>query len=210
MQKISTEDHAAPVVGLTGNIGSGKSTVAEIFRTLGVFVLDADDLAKQIVHPGGQALQKISDEFGKQVLQADGALDRAKLAEVVFSNTLQRKKLEAITHPLIAEKSEKILSQIKASEYPYSIYEATLLVETKREQDFDALLVVCVSEQNQHSRLSQRGLSSQDIAARIRAQMPCQDKAKIADFVIHNDGSFDELRSKVLQTHEAISKKFDL
>ncbi|MDW8247459.1 MAG: dephospho-CoA kinase [Sandaracinaceae bacterium] len=200
------------VIGLTGGIASGKSTVARRFRELGVPVVDADMIARELVAPGSEALKEIVQHFGLEFLTPQGELNRAKLGEFVFSNDAARKKLESIIHPRIAQASIEKLAALSQKGFPYAIYEAALLVEGGRWKWLDGLIVVAASPEIQLARLRARdGLDEAQALARIRAQAPLEEKLKAATWVIWNDGDLDSLFVKVDALHgEILSSVNDL
>ena len=198
----------APVVGLTGGIASGKSTVAKMFRDLGIPVVDADVVAREVVQPGGEALREIVTAFGEDVLLADGTLDRPELGRRVFGDPAARAKLNAITHPRIAAASAKQMAEHAASGAPYVIYEAPLLVENGLHHGMAETVVVAASDETQRARIAARdGLDAAAAQARIAAQLPLEKKLAVATHVIWNDGDLDGLREKVAAVHRAILEK---
>jgi dephospho-CoA kinase len=198
-----------PTIGLTGGIACGKSTVARLFTDLGIPIVDADQLARDVVAPGSEGLAEIVREFGDEVLTDDGSLDRKKLGGVVFSDTDARRRLEAITHPRIAQLGMQTLAELSStSEAPYLMYEAALLVEGGMHKAFPALVVVSAAAETQLARLRARDASSeQEARARIDSQLPVADKVAVADFVIQNDGTIEQTRAQVEQTHEALVRR---
>jgi dephospho-CoA kinase len=185
------------VLGLTGGIGSGKSMVAQMFAELGAVVIDADQLAREVVEPGQPALQEIASTFGPDVLLPDGRVNRPKLASIIFSDPAERAKLDAITHPRIRERME---AQIKArrSGPGVLIVDIPLLYENERTNMVETVIVVWVDAQTQLQRTRQRdGLSAEAARQRITAQMPLDAKRARADHVIDNRGSRDETQRQV-------------
>lgn len=197
------------VVGLTGGIATGKSTVAGFLRELGVPVVDADKLAHEVMAPGGAAHQDLVQYFGPRVLGADGQIDRKWLSEVVFGDVAKRSALNAIVHPKVAKLSAERIAALSRSGVPYVVYEAALLVEVGRDKDFDALIVVHSDPEVQAQRLVTRdGLSPPAVQARLAAQAPAHKKLAAADIVVHNQGTLAELRKEVRRVHETLSKRF--
>ena len=183
------------VIGLTGNIGSGKSTVAQMLHELGADVIDADQVARDIVKPGLPAYDEIVAEFGPRVLAKDGTIDRKGLAAEVFSDVKARRRLELITHPRIAMETQR---RIAASKKEVVVYEATLLVENGIHRALDGLIVVLAPEAQQIERVAARdGMPREDIEKRLAAQMPAAAKAAEASWVVKNEGSLAELRTQV-------------
>jgi dephospho-CoA kinase len=183
------------VIGLTGNIGSGKSTVAKMLRELGADIIDADQVARDIVKPGLPAYDEIVSEFGPKVLAKDGTIDRKALAAEVFEDPRARRRLELITHPRIAMETQR---RIVASKKDVVVYEATLLVENGIHKGLDGLIVVLAPEAQQIERVAARdGMPPGDIQKRLAAQMPAAAKAAEASWVVKNEGSLAELRARV-------------
>ncbi len=185
------------VLGLTGGIGSGKSMVAQMFARLGAVVIDADQLAREVVEPGQPALQEIAATFGSDVLLPDGRLDRPKLAGIIFADAAERAKLDAITHPRIRARMDE---EIKArrSGPGVLIADIPLLYENDRTQTVEKVIVVWVDPKTQLLRIRQRdGLSADAARQRIDAQMPLDAKRARADHVIDNSGSRDDTRAQV-------------
>ncbi|NLN20058.1 MAG: dephospho-CoA kinase [Firmicutes bacterium] len=188
------------VLGLTGGIASGKSTVARMLASLGAEVIDADRLARDVVALGSEALAEIVKEFGPSVLNADGSLNRAALGRIVFADPARRKRLEEITHPRILEEMRRQLQVIKAQgEATLIVLDVPLLFETPEILPLcDCTAVVWVPEELQVHRLMQRdGLSRPDALQRIRAQIPLDRKRYLADVVIDNSGSLTATQSQV-------------
>jgi dephospho-CoA kinase len=189
------------VVGLTGGIACGKSTLAGFLRERGVPVVDADEVARAVVAPGRDAHAEIVAAFGQGVVAPDGAIDRRALAARVFADPQTRKRLEAITHPRILEESERRFRALEAAGERVVVYEAALLVETGRHMKMDALVVVsCAPEVQERRLVAQKGFSPEDARARIAAQRPLAEKEAVADVVVRNDGTLDEARAA---THAA-------
>jgi dephospho-CoA kinase len=197
------------IVGLTGGIASGKSTVAGILRELGAPIVDADQVAREIVEHGTPALAEIVARWGEGVLDGDGRLDRKALGDIVFGDDEQRKALNAITHPRIAMASQQKLAELAATGAPAIVYEAALIVENGLHTGgwMDALIVVSVSPEVQRERLMRRDrLSAADADARLAAQLPLADKVAAADYVIDNSGSIEETRAQVEATWSQIER----
>ena len=190
MRQQNMSGRRSLILGLTGGIASGKSLVAEAFRTLGALVVSADDLAREAVRPGSEPLRQLVDRFGRKILLADGALDRKALAEQIFADDRAREALNRITHPAIAALAEKRLRELAQRGAPLVVYEAPLLFEAGAEKRVDAVLVVSIDERQQRTRLMQRdGLNEEQVQARIASQMPQAEKAAKADYVLENSGS---------------------
>jgi dephospho-CoA kinase len=183
--------------GLTGGLASGKSTVAARFRELGVPVVDADDVAREVVAPGSPGLAQVVEVFGAEVLRSDGTLDRALLASRVFGDDEARRRLNGILHPRIGLRTAERAAELAASGVPLACYEATLLVENGLVEAFRPLVVVVASEAAQIARAVTRdGATEEHVRARLAAQMPLAEKAAQADYVIDNAGSRDELLAR--------------
>ncbi|MCC6746278.1 MAG: dephospho-CoA kinase [Deltaproteobacteria bacterium] len=195
------------LVGLTGGIAAGKTTVAEVFAELGAGVVDADRLAREVTAPGAPALVEIVRVFGHEVLGADGSLDRAALGRRVFVDPAERAKLEAITHPAIAAASAARLEQLRDAGAPLLIYEAALLVETGRYRQMDRLVVVTATEEVRVARLMARnGFTRADALARLAAQLPEEEKVRVADYVVDNSGALAETRRQVEAVWRALTQ----
>ena len=195
------------IVGLTGGIASGKSTVAAMLRQLGAPIVDADQLAREVVEPGTPALSEIVARWGEDVLDADGRLDRKRLGDIVFKDPEARRALEAITHPRIAAAGQQAIAKHAAAGAEVVVYEAALIVENKLHSWMDALIVVSVSPKVQLQRLMARdGISADDAQARIDAQLPLVDKVAVADYVIDNSGPLSHTREHVAQMWDEIAR----
>jgi dephospho-CoA kinase len=185
------------LVGLTGGIGTGKSTVARMIRAAGVPVLDADVLAREVVAPGQPALAAIAAAW-PDVVAADGTLDRKRLGAKVFADPAARARLEAITHPRIQERCQIEAQALEAAGHRLAFYEASLLVETGRQRDFDGLVVVTADEEQQLARVQARDGSTREQAlARLRAQLPADEKRKVATHIVDNSGDLEHTRGQV-------------
>jgi dephospho-CoA kinase len=183
--------------GLTGGIASGKSTVARTLRSLGATVIDADQLARDVVAPGQAAYDEIKARW-PAVFAADGTLDRKKLGEIVFSDAAARAELNGITHPRIAAESARLLQEASDQGAPLAFYEAALIVENGLDAGFDGLLVVSVSDDVQLARLRRRdSLGEAAARARVAAQFPLAEKVRRATHVLDNSGPAEDLRRAV-------------
>lgn len=190
------------VFGLTGGIASGKSSVAKLLMEEGVPVIDADLVARDVVAKDTPGLVALVQHFGQDILDKDGSLDRKKLADLVFQNPSLRTQLNSIIHPLIAQESAARISTL-GSTHPLVCYDAALLVERGLADSFRPLVVVATSREQQRTRLMNRdGLSFEEAEARINAQVPLEEKIKVADFVIWNDLDLSTLRDR---TKEALT-----
>ncbi len=183
---------------LTGNIGCGKGVVERRLANRGVPVIDADQVAREVVAPGEPALAEVVRVFGPKVLRPDGSLDRPALGARVFADPGRRKALEAILHPAIAARTQERLSVLRSRGHPLAVVSAALSVETGSWRLYDGLLVVTCPEENQRARLMVRdGLDAAAAQARISAQLPQAEKASLASTVFVNDGSVEELGIRV-------------
>jgi dephospho-CoA kinase len=198
-----------PVVGLTGGIASGKTTVSRMFADLGIPVIDADDLAREVVEPGTPGLQQIVDEFGEDVLDEEGRLDRKKVADLVFGDEEARETLNAILHPRIGAAGAKYIQAYDDHPAPYVVYEGALLVETGAHKAFQALVVVSAEESVQRLRLIARdGFSLSEANARIESQLPLDRKVAVADYVVVNNGDLEGTQKQVAKIHEELVERF--
>jgi dephospho-CoA kinase len=193
------------LVGLTGGIATGKSTVSEILRSLGAIVLDADILAREVVAPGEPALERIVREFGSEVLREDGALDRKRLAAVVFANPERRKRLEAITHPAIRERFLARLAELETQGFEGLVFwDAPVMIESGGHRAMDRLVVVITDDATQRERAFGRDGDRADVERRIASQMALAEKAKLADHVIDNSGDRAATEARAREVHAAL------
>ena len=193
------------LVGLTGGIATGKSTVADTLRSLGAEVIDADQLAREVVAPGEPALDEIVREFG-DVRNADGTLDRKKLGAIVFNDPARRRQLEAITHPAIRQRFLARLQALEARGYEGLVFfDAPVMIESGNYRNMDRLVVVFTDETTQRQRLMARdGMAAAEATSRMAAQMPVIDKAKLADYVIDNTGDRAVTVARTREVFEAL------
>jgi len=194
------------LVGLTGSIATGKSTVSRMFAHLGARVLDADLLAREVVMPGQPAYLKIVEEFGQAVVQEDGTLDRKGLGAIVFAEPARRKRLEEITHPAIAARQQRILSVLEEEAFEgIVIWDVALLFETGGVAKVDRVVVVYADPETEVARLVARdGMAEANARARIASQMPVAEKAKRAHYVIDNSGDRAHSEGQVKAVYEAL------
>ena len=182
------------IVALTGGIGSGKSTVGELFTSLGALVVDSDQLARDVLVRGSEGFDHVVAEFGDQILK-NGDIDRSLLGEIVFKDQAKLAKLESITHPLIRKAFKEFVDQSPADSIV--INQIPLLVESKSNYTFDAVITVSAPIEIRKQRLVKRGLSEAEIDRRMAAQASDSEREAISDFVIQNTGSSDELTTSV-------------
>jgi dephospho-CoA kinase len=190
------------VAGLTGGIGSGKSAASDSFISLGVPVIDADRVARLVVEPGSEALDKIAAHFGDHVIQANGNLDRAALRRIVFDKERERNWLEALLHPLIRDHILDTLEQLDEQGHAYAILASPLLLETDQHLLISKVIVVDAPEALQISRTMARdNIEEAQVRQILAAQMQREERLKHADFVLDNSGNEDQLRESVNALH---------
>lgn len=187
------------LVALTGGIGSGKSLAAEYFAACGAEVIDFDQLARDVVERGSEGFEEILVRFGDEVLR-EGNLDRAKLAEIVFNDEIARKDLEAITHPKIRATFDAIVAELEPEDILVS--QIPLLAESQHPYPFDFVVTVSASEETRRARLIQRGMKDYQVTMRMKAQATDAEREAIADAVLVNDGSEDDLLRQVENLYE--------
>jgi dephospho-CoA kinase len=191
----------ALIVGLTGGIVGGKSTVATMFKDLGAKIIDADKLGHSVILPNKSAWKKIVKIFGKDILQNDLTIDREKLGKIVFANQILLKKLNEITHPEITKIIKKEINLEKNKTHNHEkiiIIDAALIYEAKIDRLMDKIIVVYIDKDEQIKRLIKRNnLSKDEALQRIKSQMPMKEKNKMADYVIDNSGSLDKTKEQV-------------
>ena len=197
-------------VGLTGGIASGKTTVAHILAELGAFVVDADQLAHAMMQPGGKAYDPVVQRFGKEILDDDGRIVRARLARQVFEDKVARRDLNSIVHPEVRAAAERRIAEYaRHGRAMIAVFDAALLVESGRYQDFHRLVVVRCRRQTQIRRLLARdGLSTTDAEARIDSQAPVEEKLAVADYVIDTEGTLRETRKQIEGVYAALLNDF--
>ena len=181
-------------IGLTGGIGSGKSTVAKMFAELGAHVIDADAVAREVVEPRTPGLAALVEEFGNGILDGD-RLDRTALAQIVFEDEGARTRLNAIIHPLIGARTAELIAALPPD--AVFLHDVPLLVELHLENAYDLVVVVDAPDDVRVSRLVERGLTEDDARARIATQATREQRLAVADVVINNSGDLDQLREQV-------------
>ncbi|MCG0276500.1 MAG: dephospho-CoA kinase [Thermosediminibacteraceae bacterium] len=196
------------VIGLTGGIASGKSTVSRMLRRKGAYIIDADEIAKEIVKAGKPAWKDIIEHFGRDILNDDGTIKRRKLANIVFSDEKKLKMLNEITHPRIVEEIKKELEACKKRKEKVVVIDAALLLETGLDVLVDEVWVVAVDEKTQIERLIERekSISYTEAMERIRAQMPLEQKLKFATRIIDNSGDVENTQNQVDKLWREIEK----
>ena len=193
-------------VGLTGGVASGKSLAASTLASLGAVVIDADLLAREVVEPGTPGLAAVVEAFGEQVLAADGSLNRPKLGALVFSDEAARAKLNSIVHPLVREEAAKV--RAAAGQSAIVVEDIPLLVETKQQERFDAVVVVQAEHDERIRRMMQdRGWSREDALARMAAQATDEQRAAVADFVLDNSGTRQEMIDQVHALYQQLESR---
>ena len=187
-------------MGVSGGIGSGKTTVTDLFKALGIEVIDADVIARQVVEPGSNALQKIVDEFGPDIITRNGQLDRAKLREMIFRESQLKTWLNALLHPLIRD---QMALQTQQAQSPYCILSVPLLVENNLNDSVDRVLIVDVTEQTQLDRTLKRDtVDPQQIKSIMKSQATREQRLAIADDIIDNNGDQEGLAAQVHKLHQ--------
>lgn len=189
-------------IGLTGGIGSGKTTVSRRFEALGAPVIDTDVLAREVVEPGEPALDNLVRRFGRDILGGDGRLDRDRLREMAFSEPAARREIESILHPAIRERLREGLRALDGRKVPYCIIVVPLLVETDFQEMVDRVLVVETPRERRVAWVMARsGMTRKDVERIMDSQATSEDRLRVAHDVIHNDGSVEELENRVDRLH---------
>jgi dephospho-CoA kinase len=196
------------VIGLTGGIATGKSAVASLLSELGARIIDADELAREVVKPGREAWQDIVEAFGTEILREDKTIDREKLRKIVFRDPKARKRLESITHPRIRTLAQQRIQNLAAEGAGIIVYEAPLLFENQVHLWLRPVILVACDLAIQKHRLQERdGLNEEEIQQHLKAQMSLEEKRKLADFIIENNGDLEELRRQVEEVWEKIEDR---
>jgi dephospho-CoA kinase len=190
-------------VALTGGIASGKSTVSALLRELGAVVIDADQLAREVVAPGTTGLAEVVEAFGPEVLTEDGSMDRPAVGRIVFADEAKRRRLEQIIHPRVFEESVRL--EQSAPEGALVVHDIPLLAESRGADGFDAVIVVDTPHETQVERmLRDRGMTREEAESRIAAQASREDRLAVATHVVENDGTREELEARVRQVYDEL------
>ncbi|WP_293820756.1 dephospho-CoA kinase [uncultured Corynebacterium sp.] len=194
------------LIGLTGGIGSGKSTVATLCRERGWRIVDADAIARDVVQPGQPALSELAAAFGKDILLADGQLNRKELARRAFADKEHTELLNSITHPRIQEETQRQFAAAPGDGCDFAVYDMPLLVDNGLDKDMDCVIVVDVAPEERVRRLiTSRGLEEDDARRRIAAQVPDEVRLAAATHVIDNNGTLDQLRERTIEVMDRIA-----
>ena len=186
------------VYGLTGGIGAGKSTVANMFQESGIPVVLADDVGREVASKGSDGLAEIVRSFGPDVLDSNGELDRRKLGTLIFNDPDRRRELEGILHPRVRDQSRELFSQLEQAGNQIVVYESALLYETQRHTEMRGVILVTASEEQRIARVRSRdGSEEEAVRQRIKAQMDEQEKRGLADYIIENNGDLQALGREV-------------
>ncbi|MCX7011629.1 MAG: dephospho-CoA kinase [Candidatus Sumerlaeota bacterium] len=182
----------AITLGLTGTLGSGKTSAARMMAEMGARVVDADQLAREALEPGRPAYEETVAAFGRGILAPDGRIDRKALGRIVFADPEKRRRLEAIVHPKVRAEERRLAAE--AGENDIVVFDVPLLFETGFDRECDRTCLVLIDEEKRIERLTKHGWKKEDIEARLRAQLPQAEKARRADFVIDNSGGLEAMR----------------
>jgi dephospho-CoA kinase len=194
-------------VGLTGGIATGKSYVRSRFEALGVPTIDADILAREVIAPGTPGFDAVIREFGRDILDASGMLDRKRLGAVIFADPSRRRALEAIVHPAVRNAIDTWFAGLNQT-IPFAVADIPLLYETGRDKDFDVAIVTACEPEEQVRRVVRRdGFSETEARQRIAAQLPIGEKVARADHVIRTDGTFEETNRRVREVYELLQRR---
>ena len=193
-------------VGLTGGISTGKTTVGTMFVEMGCHLIDSDRITHELFEPGEAVHESVVARFGAGIRDVDGRIDRSRLGEIVFNNPARRETLNGLVHPAVIERQKEFLASVESRDPDaIAIVDAALMIEVGTYKNYDKVVVVTCSPDQQRSRLIEReGLSAEEIEKRIQSQMPLEEKAKYADFVIDNSGPLESTRRQVVSTYEKL------
>jgi dephospho-CoA kinase len=199
------------MVGLTGGIASGKSLVRVMLNDLGCCTINADDIAHEIIQPGGRAYQQIVDVFGAEILNSDKTINRLILGDIIFKDEKKREKLNSIMHPIIIEEETHRLEEYcDQTEQGIGVVDAALMIEAGTYKHYDKLIVVYSKQEQQLKRLIQRNsLSEEDALRRIESQMPIEKKLRLADYKIDNSGSIKQTAVQVVEIYHSLKRDFE-
>lgn len=194
------------VAGLTGGIATGKSTVSFIFKRLGAHIIDADEIAREVVKKGTPAWKEIKDFFGEDILSPDGTIDRAKLGEIVFREESKRKRLDEIVHPEVFKEIERLKEEIiRKDREAIILCDVPLLIESGYYSKVDKVILVYTEERKQLLRLTNK-FPREDALRRIKSQMPLEEKKKYADYIIDNSGPIEETEAQCRKVYEELRR----
>jgi dephospho-CoA kinase len=193
-------------IGITGGIACGKSEVGRILGDGGVAVLDADEVAHKVIAPGGPVYDKVVESFGERILKESGEIDRAVLGKIVFADETKRSLLNNLVHPDVCRECRRWVDEATGEGKTAAVI-MPLLFEIEETEPWDLVVCVAASDDIVRERLKRRGLSEEDIAARMAAQMPVEQKAERADFVIRNEGDMEDLRNETISVLKTIMKE---
>ncbi len=196
------------IVGVTGGVASGKTTVSRMFEEEGAYLIEADQIARELVQPHSPAWRQITRVFGKEILEKDGTIDRKRLGNQAFSDSGQRRLLNEILHPRIKKEMGKRASKIgRKDPHAIVVFDVPLLVETGFHREVDRVVVITSKETQQIERLKKRaGMSEEETRRIISSQMDLEEKVKAADFVIRNEGSIEEIRRRVREVFQELRR----
>ena len=192
-------------VGLTGGIGAGKSTVADLFSKKGAVIIRADELARQVIEHDSPGFQKVVALFGPEIVDQDQNINRTKLAQIVFSNDQALKDLENVIHPLVRDKTNEIMD--KQTPETIIVNEVPLLLEKQMQSIYDFLVIVISSEKNRLARLADNGINQEQAKARMAKQVDDEARKAAADFLIVNDGSIEQLEADVQKIWQTLQER---
>jgi dephospho-CoA kinase len=196
------------IVGLTGGVASGKTAISQVLKEEGAYIIDADQIARELVQPHKPAWNELIRAFGKEILQEDGSIHRKKLADQVFADPKKRKLLNQILHPRIKEEMDRRTKEIGQKD-PEAIVviDAPLIVELGDHREMDKLIVVASTQTQQIERLKERdGIGPEEALRILSSQMPVEEKVNLADFVIRNEGSFEETKKRAKEVFKELRK----